>query len=122
MDRKTLTRIENIAIEDVAADAVGAVTDAVAGVMDTLLEKRDDTRTYLDEIKDRIVERLGKLEDVTQEKYDEVVKAVIADHTAAKKISVDQAKELEARLRDGYEAVRQTIHEHTAANESPTST
>lgn len=74
------------------------------------------------EIKDQIVERLAKLEDITQEKYEEVVKAVIADYSAAKKITADQAKELETTLRDGYEAIRQTVHKHTAPGGSRTTT
>ncbi|MGI5819451.1 MAG: hypothetical protein ACOX9R_15285 [Armatimonadota bacterium] len=120
MDRRELTRIENIKIEDVVVDAVGDVTAAVAGVIGTLLEKRDDTKAHLEEIKDNIVERLATQKDLTQEKYEEVVETVISEYTAAKKISGDQADELEARLRDGYEAVRQTIHEHTAPGDSPT--
>lgn len=122
MDRKELRRIENIEIEDVVMDAVGNVTEAVGGVIDTLLKKRDDTKAHLEEIKDNIVERLATQKDLTQEKYDEVVETVIAQYTAANKISGDQADELEARLRDGYDAVRQTIHEHTAPGDSPTTT
>ena len=66
------------------------------------------------EIKDKIAERCEKLGDFTQEKYEEVVKAVIAEYEAAKKVTAAEAKELEASLRDGYETIRQTIHEHTA--------
>ena len=66
------------------------------------------------EIKDKIAERCEKLGDFTQEKYEEVVKTVIAEYEAAKKVTADEAKELEASLRDGYETVRKTIHKHTA--------
>lgn len=66
------------------------------------------------EIKDQIVERLKKLEDVTQEEYDEIVKAVLAEYSAGKKITADEAKELEVTLRDGYEAMKKTVHKHTA--------
>lgn len=66
------------------------------------------------EIKDQIVARLETLEDVTQEKYDEVVKGVLAEYWAAKKITAAEAKELEATLRAGYEAIKKTVHEHTA--------
>ncbi|MEI6499862.1 MAG: YtxH domain-containing protein [Armatimonadota bacterium] len=77
-------------------------------------ELRNDIKENLMEIKDQIVERLEKLEDVTQEKYDEVVKVVLAEYSAAKKITDDEAKELEATLRDGYEAIKKTVHKHTA--------
>jgi DNA-binding ferritin-like protein len=66
------------------------------------------------EIKDTIAERCEKLGDLTQEKYEEVVKTVIAEYEAAKKVTAEEAKKLEAELRDGYETVRQTIHKHTA--------
>lgn len=71
------------------------------------------------EIKDCIVERLQKLEDLTQEKYDEVVKAVLAEHSAGKKITDDEAKELEATLREDFEAIKKTIHKHTAPGKTP---
>ncbi|MEI6499959.1 MAG: hypothetical protein WCP21_02910, partial [Armatimonadota bacterium] len=58
---------------------------------------------------------LEALEDCTQAKYTEVVKAVLAEYETAKKITADEAKELEAKLQGGYEAIRKTVHEHTAA-------
>jgi DNA-binding ferritin-like protein len=66
------------------------------------------------EIKDKIAERCQELGELTQEKYEEVVKAVIAEYEAAKKITVDEAKKLEGELQGAYETIRQTIHEHTA--------
>ena len=113
MDKQTL--IEGI--------AVGAVAGTIAGLLlapKSGKETRDEIKAYLMEIKDNIVERLETVGDFTQEKYEEVVKAVIAEYAAARKITVDQAEEIEANLRDGYEAIRQTIHDHTAAGESPT--
>ena len=97
--------------------AVGAVAGAIAGLLlapKSGEEMRNDIKESLMEIKDQIVERLEKLEDFTQEKYDEVVKAVLAEHSTGKKITADEAKELEATLRDGYEAIKKTIHKHTA--------
>ena len=111
MDKKTF--VEGI--------AVGAVAGAIAGLLlapKSGQEMRNDIKEALMEIKDQIVERLEKLEDVTQEKYDEVVKAVLAEYSAAKKITDDEAKELETKLRDGYEAILQTIHEHTAPDKT----
>lgn len=111
MDKKTF--IEGI--------AVGAVAGAIAGLMlapRSGQEIRDEITGDLTEIKDQIVKRLEKLEDCTKEKYDEAVKAVITEYSATKKITTDQAKELEARLRDGYDTIRKTIHEHTVAAKS----
>jgi gas vesicle protein len=97
--------------------AVGAVAGAIAGLLlapKSGRETRDEIQAELVELKDSVVERLQTLEDVTQEKYEEVVKTVIAEYVAAKKIPANQAQELEATLRDGFETIRQTIHEHTA--------
>jgi hypothetical protein len=66
------------------------------------------------EIKDTIAERCAKLGDLTREKYDEVVKAVIAEYEAAKKITGDEAKELEIKLRVEYELIKREIHKRTA--------
>ena len=63
MDKKTF--IEGI--------AVGAVAGAIAGLLlapKSGEELRNDIKEDLMEIKDQIVERLKKLDDVTQEKYD----------------------------------------------------
>lgn len=100
--------------------AVGAVAGAIAGLMlapKSGQETRDEIKGYLLEIKDKIVERLEALEDFTQQKYEEVVKSVIAEYETAKKITVDEAKEIETRLRDGYEAIKGTVHDHTHSNE-----
>ena len=71
-------------------------------------------REELMEIKDKIHERLATLGDFTQEKYEEVVKAVVAEYEAAKKVTAAEAKELEIKLRVEYELARREIHKHTA--------
>ena len=96
--------------------AIGAVAGVVAGLLlapKSGQETRDEIQAELHEMKDEIVARLGTLEDFTREKYEEIVQAVLAEYAAAGKIPANQAEELEAQLREGYEAVRQTIHEHT---------
>jgi gas vesicle protein len=110
-----------MAIMDKKTFVEGIVVGAVAGVVTGLLlaaksgrETLDEITTDLTEIKDKIVERVETLADFTQEKYEEAVKAAIAEYSATNKLSAEQAKELEARLQDGYEAIRKTIHEHTA--------
>jgi gas vesicle protein len=97
--------------------AIGAVAGVIAGLLlarKSGKETRDEIMADLVEIKDNIAKRVEALEDLTQEKYEEVVRAAVREYTAAEKITLDQAQELEAKLRDGYEAVRKTIHEHTA--------
>lgn len=112
MDKKTL--VEGIAI--------GAVAGAIAGLLlapKSGKETRDEITADLTEIKDKVVAQLEALESCTEAKYAEIVTAVIAEYSAAKKITAEQAKELEARLQGGYETIRKTVHEHTAAPEAP---
>ncbi|MHB8995519.1 MAG: YtxH domain-containing protein [Armatimonadota bacterium] len=113
MDKKTF--IEGI--------AVGAVAGAIAGLLlapKSGQETREEISAELTEIKDKLVTRLEKLEDCTKEKYDEAVAAIVAEYSAAKKIPAEQAEELEAKLRDGYDTILKTIHDHT--NPGPSTT
>jgi gas vesicle protein len=112
MDKKTF--IEGI--------AVGAVAGAIAGLLlapKSGQETREEITADLNEIKDKLVARLEKLEDCTKEKYEEAVTTIVAEYSAAKKIPVEQAEELENRLRDGYETILKTIREHCATGPSP---
>jgi len=72
MDKKTF--IEGI--------AVGAVAGAIAGLLlapKSGQETREEITADLNEIKDKLVARLEKLEDCTKEKYDEAVAAIVAE-------------------------------------------
>jgi gas vesicle protein len=112
MDKKTFA--EGIAL--------GAVAGAIAGLLlapKSGRDTREAIRAELVELNGKLVGRLETLEDFTRETYAEAVATVIAECAAARKIPADQIRELEAQLKDGYEAVRQTIHEHTAAAEPP---
>ena len=109
-----------------AAFMEGIAVGAVAGAIATILlapksgeETRDEIKAHLDEIRDKIAQQLEKTEKLTQRKYEEVVKAVIAEYGTAKKITVEEAKEIEARLRDGYEAVKATVRRHAGGGEQP---
>lgn len=106
---ETKTFIEGIAI--------GAVAGAIAGLLlapKSGEDTREDIADELVALKDSVAERLEKLQELTKEKYEEAVAAVLAEYVAAKKIPAKQAEELGATLRDGYETVRKTIHEQTA--------
>ncbi len=97
----------------------------MAGVIAGLLparrsgqETRDEVKADLVELRDKIVARLQTLEDLAQQRYEEVVTAVISDYSAAKQLTADQAEELASKLRGGYETIRQTVHEHTVPETS----
>jgi len=100
---------------------IGAVAGAIAAIL--LAPKsgkatRDEIKAHLEEIRDKIAQQLAKTGKLTKAKYQEVVRAVIAEYEAARKITVEEAKEIEARLHDGYEAVKATVHRH-AGGEQP---
>lgn len=104
----------------------GIAIGAVAGAIATILlapkagkETRDEIKSHLDEIKDCIVTRLEDAGEFSKKKYEQIVKAVIGEYEAAKKITEDEAQEIEARLHEGYEAIKATIHEHTAPGATP---
>jgi gas vesicle protein len=107
----------------------GTAVGAVAGVIATLLlapksgkKTRDDIKAHLLEIKDKLVAQLETLEAFTQDRYDEIVKTLIAEYEAAQKIPADEAREIEADLRDGYEAIRQTVCEHACGRHAAAKT
>ena len=104
----------------------GVAVGAVAGAIATILlapksgqETRDEIKAHLEEIRDKIAQQLEKTEKLTKKKYAQVVRAVIAEYEAAKKITVEEAKEIAATLRDGYEAVKTTLQRHACGGEQP---
>ena len=105
---------------------VGAVVGGVAGAITAILlapksgkETRDAIKADLEEIRDKILAELGNAGEFTKKKYQEVLKAVIAEYEAAKKITAAEAREIEARLREGYEALKGRAHEHVCGDEAP---
>jgi len=77
--------------------------------------KPEEIQTRLDEIKTKIATQMAAASELTEEEYDDVAKAVVAEYESAKKITLSEAREIEANLRGGFEALRATIHEQTAA-------
>jgi hypothetical protein len=76
--------------------------------------KPEEIKAHLDEIRNKIAAQVAEAGDLTQEEYDDVVKAVVGEYEAAKKITLDEAHEIEANLQGGFEAIKATIHQHTA--------
>jgi len=108
-----------MAVDEMAFIEEGAAVVGMAGVIAAILlspksgkETRDSIKAHLVEIKDKLVARLKTLEDFTQDGYDEIVGSLITEYEAAEKIPANEAREIEADLRDGYEAIRKTVCEH----------
>ncbi len=111
---------------DKATFIEGIAVGTVAGVIATILlapksgkETRDEIKGHLEEIRDRIAQQLENTEKLTRVKYEELVRAVVAEYEAARKITVEEAKEIEARLHDGYEAIKETVQRHACGGEQP---
>ena len=73
----------------------------------------EEIQARLDEIKAKINAQLSEAKDLTQEEYDDLVKAVVAEYESAKKITLSEAQEIEANLRSGFETLKAAIHERT---------
>ncbi len=102
--------------------AVGAVAGVIAGLLlapKSGRETREDIKSHLEEIKDALVKRLQDAGEFTKAKYEEAVKAVVGEYEAAKKITADEAKEIQGRLRDGYAAIKQAACEHACGEAKP---
>jgi len=106
-------------VEGIAVGAVGGALAAILLAPKSGQETRDEIKDHLDEIRDKIAQQLGKTEKLTKAKYHKVVGAVIAEYEAAKKISAEEAKEIEARLHDAYEAVKATVRRHAGGDKQP---
>lgn len=98
--------------------AIGAVAGAVATILlapKVGKETRDEISSHLSEIKNGIVNRLADAGEFTRARYEEIVTAVVSEYEMLKTITTDEAKEIEANLHEGYEAVKATISEQTPA-------
>jgi gas vesicle protein len=102
----------------------GIAVGAVAGVIATLLlapksgkETREEIKSHLEEIKDAVVKRLQAAGEFTKASYEEAVHAVVGEYETAKKITEDEAQEIETRLREGYEAIKETACQHACGAE-----
>ena len=100
----------------------GLAVGAVAGTVATILlaaksgkETRDEIAEHLSEIKHKIVDELGAAGDFSQKQYDQVVKTVIDEYQAAKKITGKEAKYLQAKLAGGFATIKETVKLHGAA-------
>jgi gas vesicle protein len=104
----------------------GIAVGAVAGVVATLLlasksgqETREGIKGHVEEIKDALVKRLESAQELTQAQYEEMVKTLVGEFEAAGKIPADEAKEIATRLREGYEAIKETACQHACGAKKP---
>jgi len=88
--------------------AVGVVAGALAGILfapQSGKETRKDIVKYLHEMKDKIAKELSKAGNVTKEKYNQIVKKVVAVYEKEKKITTKEAEEIKEKLAKNFHKV-----------------
>ncbi|PIT97191.1 hypothetical protein COT77_02900 [Candidatus Berkelbacteria bacterium CG10_big_fil_rev_8_21_14_0_10_41_12] len=91
---------------------VGIIAGAIAGVLFAPKpgkETREDIKNYLNEIKDKVAKQVSDVSELTREKYAEISHKVVSNYRDLKKISDDQAGEIEQDLDEGYDKVRAAL-------------
>lgn len=96
--------------------SIGASVGALAGVIAGILmapksgkETRDDIASYFNEMKDKITEELNKVGDVTKDTYNGIVGKVVKAYETGKKITKEDAKEIQDKFDENYDKVIKTI-------------
>lgn len=94
----------------------GVMIGAVAGVIGGILfapksgkETRKDLAKYYEPIKKDLIAKLAKLQKFSQEKYDEIVDAVVDYYERDKKINKTVAKKVKKDLHKGYKEVKKAV-------------
>jgi len=72
---------------------------------------RKEIRTYYIEIRDRIVENLSEIKEITRETYDNVVNNAVKGYEEAKLITSAEATQIREELKDGYYRIKKLISE-----------
>jgi gas vesicle protein len=93
---------------------VGAVTGAIGGVLfapKSGKETRQEIKDYASDIKENVSEKISDLGQVTRDKYNAIVDAVVGSYEDAKKISGREAEEMRRDLRKNYAKIRNTFEE-----------
>lgn len=97
---------------------IGAAAGALAGVIAGVLfapksgkETRADIVNYVHEIKDKIAEELAKAGEVTKEVYNGIVEKIVKVYELEKKITAEDAKDIQEKLDANYEEITKAIKE-----------
>ncbi len=105
MDKKTTRTMKGVGV----GLAVGALAGAIAGVLlapKSGKETRADIAKYVLEMKDKIAGEIEKAGKFSKETYQAAVKKVVGSYEKGKKISTEQAKEIQADLDENFDKVK----------------
>ncbi len=92
--------------------SVGVLAGAIAGVLfapQSGKETRANIANYIHEMKDKIAEELMNVEEVTKEKYNEIVEKIVKVYELEKKITVEEAQDIKEKLDANYDEVVKVI-------------
>jgi gas vesicle protein len=90
----------------------GAVLGALAGVLfapKSGKETREGAKTYYLEMKDQVLEEMGKVKDISRETYEKVVNSVVRGYEDTRKITSREAVEIKQDLKSGYDRMQQLV-------------
>lgn len=91
---------------------------AVAATIATLLlapksgkETREDIKSYIHEMKDKIADELTKMGDIPKDAYNELVEKIVKVYELEKKITAEEAEDIRQKLDQNYEEIKKIIKE-----------
>jgi len=100
---------------------IGATAGVLAGAIAGILlapksgkETRADIAKYINEIKDKIANELGKAGKVTRESYNGIVAKIVKVYELEKKLSKEDAKDVKEKLDHSYDKVMKTLKDKEA--------
>ena len=86
-----------------------ALTGFIAGILlapKSGKETRENMRTYYFEMKDKILENLSQIKDITKDTYENVVNSVVKGYEEAKLVTSGEAAQIRSELKDGYTRIK----------------
>jgi gas vesicle protein len=94
----------------------GFLLGALAGVITGILiapkagrATRESISSYYFEMKDRILENLSQIKDITKETYDNVVNTVVKGYEEAKVITSEEGDQIRQELKSGYNRIKAVL-------------
>ena len=97
------------------AFAVGAAVALLVGGYTLFGQKgrkrRDALQDWIDDVEEKILDKVEGLKDLTKEKYEMIVDEIISSYEDAKDFTTSQAKRLSARFKSRYREIREMARE-----------
>ena len=91
---------------------LGALTGVVLGLMfapGSGKRTRQAMRGHYFEMKDRILEALSQIKDISRETYENVVNSVVTGYEEARLVTSGEAAQIRSELKNGYQRVRTVL-------------